>query len=112
MPDLKPRPIRSHRCVSCGALEGQYHKAGCPEEICALCGGLQTSCIHGDPYKRVPFIRYPLEEFCVSCGEKRPTAFRVPDIEWAKYVQPGKRKERLCQECYDRIKTIIDRAGR
>lgn len=112
MPAEKTKRIDRHPCPHCGCLEGEHHKAGCPEEKCARCGGQRVACHHDDGGKRIPYIRYPRERFCVCCGEPRPAGFHVSDAEWAKYIEPGKRREYLCRPCYDRIKTIIDRVGR
>lgn len=60
--------------------------------------------VHG----RVPWIKYPT--ICAKCGMVDPPLFSVPDEEWEKYVEPGKRRRVLCQECYDFIKHVIDQA--
>jgi hypothetical protein len=57
---------------------------------------------------RIPFILYP--QFCAKCGKQWPEFFLVPDEEWNHYIQPDKRSEIICRECYDFIKEAIDRA--
>lgn len=55
---------------------------------------------------RIPFIVYPC--LCARCGTLCPGMFMVPDDEWKRYVEPAKRREELCRECYDWVKGVID----
>jgi hypothetical protein len=35
--------------------------------------------------------------------------FKVSDEEWAKYIQPDKKRSIVCKPCFDRIKRLIDK---
>jgi len=50
---------------------------------------------------RFPYIQYPV--LCALCGEHWPHFFRVPDEEWKRYIEPHRRREVLCRDCYDYI---------
>lgn len=54
----------------------------------------------------IPYIRYPI--ICARCGKLWPEFFRVSDEEWAHYIQPDKRDEVVCLECYEWIKQVIN----
>jgi len=62
------------------------------------------------PIRTASHIVYP--NLYARCGALWPEMFRVPDEEWARYVQPDKRDEMLCRACYDAIKRMIDEAAR
>jgi len=100
-----------HHCKSCRCGEGHYHKERCPEELCPTCGGRLTLCYHKEGQTRIKLIRYPRDRFCASCGEMHPKMFLVPNKEWARVIQPDKRGEHLCKECYAMIKGLIDKVG-
>ena len=121
----------------CGVHEGQIHDLGCDMENCPFCGGQLITCdccyeqlsLNPQPgtrlYKkglsrlqgmrwlkilekkgRIPYIQYPL--VCAYCGTLWPELFMVSNDEWKKYIEPQYRTQILCQECYDRIKQLID----
>ena len=54
----------------------------------------------------IPYIYYPV--LCARCGLPPVDFFRVPDAEWNHYIEPNHRDKVLCQECYDKIKNLID----
>jgi|SRR5665647_1298386 len=56
---------------------------------------------------RIPFIDYP--SICARCGKIDPDMFMVSNRDWEKYIEPSKRHKELCRECYDEIKTLIDK---
>jgi hypothetical protein len=59
-----------------------------------------------DQRGRIPYIQYPV--LCARCGKLWPDFFKVPDEEWEYYVEPEKRNEVLCRECYDYVKQVTD----
>jgi len=59
-----------------------------------------------DAKGRIPYIIYPV--ICQKCGRLSPALFKVPDEEWAKYIEPEMRSTVICQQCYDAIKEHID----
>ncbi|MCZ7603139.1 MAG: hypothetical protein M5R37_09735 [Melioribacteraceae bacterium] len=96
-------------CPKCGTLEGKYHEDGCTLEYCPVCRNEKIFCQCNeveDKKLRTPYIEYPL--LCAKCGKKYPDLFRVDDREWEYYIQPDKRKEIICEECYNFIKEVID----
>ena len=44
-------------------------------------------------------------------GTLWPEFFRVPDAEWARYIQMDMRDTVLCRSCYEYIKQVIDTAA-
>lgn len=54
----------------------------------------------------VPYIQYPI--VCARCGVLWPELFRVPNEEWAHYIQMSERNKVICRACYDEIKRLID----
>ena len=55
---------------------------------------------------RVPYIIYPL--ICARCGTKWPEGRMYPDWEWQRYVAPAMRGRILCDNCFQKIKILID----
>ena len=55
---------------------------------------------------RRPYICWPI--LCARCGKLHPFFFHVPDEDWEKYIDPGKRHEVVCRDCYLDIRTLID----
>ena len=55
---------------------------------------------------RVPYISYPL--ICAKCGALWPEFFRVPNLEWERYVQLNMREKIICRACFEYIKRVID----
>jgi hypothetical protein len=130
---------KEKRCHDCDCKEGEIHSLGCDMEVCSWCGGQLISCscvykklhINCSPgtwaYEngltkeqeeewlkllekkgRIPYIRYPV--ICTYCGKLWPEMFKVPDKEWNRYIEPFKRSEVICRECYDHIKSLIEGA--
>lgn len=56
---------------------------------------------------RIPYIAWPL--LCTRCGKLWPELFSVPNAEWQKYIDKEHQQDLLCQECYDYIKSAIDK---
>lgn len=87
----------------------RHPTAGLPEEL--YCKGL-TQDMEVDWLEmledegRLPYIVYP--NMCCRCGKLWPDMFKVPDEEWAKYVEPAERDKMLCRGCFDEIKRLID----
>jgi len=118
--DMENCPFCGHQLISCSCCYKQlgydYHwdhpTSGLPQEVFE----------HGLPPEqqaqweamlkakgRVPYIQWP--NLCAYCGELWPEMFRVPDEEWAKYIELGMRREMVCPRCWRLIKKRID-AGR
>jgi hypothetical protein len=131
--------MEEKRCHDCNREEGEIHSLGCDMESCPWCGGQLISChcvyeklnIDCSPgtwaYEngitkeqetvweellekegRIPYIRWP--NLCAYCGELWPELFMVPDEEWEKYIEPGKRDRVVCRKCYEYIKSLIEGA--
>jgi hypothetical protein len=127
-------------CHDCGVPEGHIHMLGCDMESCPFCGGQLLSCdccytklgidlspgawtyengLTDEQEKiwvemlerqgRIPYIDYP--NLCCRCGAVDPSMFRVPDVEWQRYVEPNMRDKMLCGQCYNQIKAWIDEAA-
>ena len=82
---------------------------GLPEDI--YCKGLTQDMVADwlemlEDKGRLPYIVYP--NMCCRCGKLWPEMFKVPDEEWAKYVEPAERDKMLCRGCFDEIKRLID----
>lgn len=56
----------------------------------------------------IPHIFYP--NICARCGKVNPRMFRVPNNVWEKYIRIDKRKELICQDCFEKIKNFVDKA--
>lgn len=129
--------MERHICHDCGCREGEIHEFGCDIERCPFCGGQLISCDcvyeklnldcslgsytyeHGLTKEqeerwlkiltergRRRYIQYP--NICIYCGKLWPEMFSVSDEEWEKYIDPDKRGEMICKECWDWIKEIQD----
>lgn len=125
-------------CHDCGCQEGDLHGLGCDMESCPFCGGQLISCDcvydqlgidagpgtwafeHGlteeqekqwlallEKKGRIPYIQWP--NLCAYCGKLWPEMFHVPKEEWERYIEPAKRREIVCRQCYDRIKELINK---
>jgi len=88
------------RRLECSGLPLEVYRNGPPEDVEEQ--WLEVITKEG----RIPYIRWP--NHCEYCGKLWPKMFHVPDEEWNKYIQPGKRYEMVCRECYDQIKAMID----
>lgn len=112
-------------CGKCGVAEGKLHELGCGLERCRQCGGQFILCECATQYfnptgeqekewlarvemlgGRVPYIDWPL--VCARCGMLWPDLFRVPDEEWAHYIEIEHRHDIVCIDCYGFIKSLID----
>ena len=121
--------MKKARCGDCDVEEGEIHQFNCDMEVCPFCGNQLLMCnlsdgegsdkyvmsdkaptiysISRDETKaRIPYIEYPV--LCAKCGKKYPDFFHVSDEEWEQYIQPDRRHEVICRECYDYIKSVID----
>ena len=120
-----------NKCHDCGVGEGQIHEYGCNMERCSFCDGRLMSCgcifdkidvisvydfTKEEENKwleilenkgRVPYIIYP--NLCARCGKLWPEMFSVPDEEWKKYIQPNQRRSIICKNCFDEIKSLIQK---
>ena len=100
-------------CHDCACAEGERHLPGCDMERCPLCGGQAISCDCPEAEQQaatpVPYILYP--NLCVYCGKRWPDMFRVPDEEWAKYIDMNHRHAMICRPCYDLIVEMIDKGA-
>jgi hypothetical protein len=96
------------RCPECATWEGSLHVPGCDIERCGVCGRQLSSCDcpRSADTPRVPYIHWPL--VCARCGGLWPRLFRVPEAEWAHYIQINRQRAVVCQPCYDTIKAWID----
>ena len=60
---------------------------------------------------RIPYILYP--NICRRCGTPWPKGKIYPDWEWEYYVQKDVQGAVLCDDCFQKIKHLIDqRSGR
>src|SRR5262245_33657065 len=101
-------------CYECGVREGELHKLGCQHEQCSKCGRQLVSCSCYTEYspppadsERLPYVHYP--NICARCGKVEPLLFMVPDDEWEYYMQPDKRDEIICPDCYIAIRDWTDK---
>src|SRR5262249_14345157 len=94
------------RCHECGALEGQLHKLGCFQEVCAECGNQLISCGHfrrNLPRKRrAPFILWP--NVCARCGTVMQSDYGFTDEDWDFYIEPAQRANVVCPDCFELIR--------
>jgi hypothetical protein len=136
---MKTKQKKPAICHDCGCQEGELHQLGCGMEVCPFCGNqlISCACCYGKlridvspgtwafsnglteeqeeqwlamltEKGRIPYMQWP--NLCAYCGKLWPDMFRVPDEEWKKYIQPNKRREMVCRECFDHIKGLIDAA--
>jgi hypothetical protein len=130
--------MTQYTCHDCGCKEGELHKffPNCDMEICPFCGGQFLGC---ECYYKEIGIRKNQKTFtvaqekkfkallklkggriryiqsvgvCARCGVLWPEMFTVPDEEWNKYMDPWRRGQLLCWECYDEIRVLIDGKGK
>ena len=108
---MNKKTIEKAICRDCGAIEGEFHKAGCDMETCMDCGGQLISCnCKKKKFGRIPWLQ--ISNICRLCGKLWPDMFYVSDKEWKKFVIPELQKEELCGNCYKRLKKIFPNGWR
>ena len=95
---------RQHYSAATAFLPPEIYHHGLPPELEAAWNAML------EKQGRFPYIVYP--NLCARCGQLWPEMFRVPDEEWARYIEPGMRTAMLCRKCYDYIKRVSDEAAR